>query len=184
MYNRLDYGLTTLGPNVCSFMELSRTVARPDSLSSRQRDLPNHTQATTDAETRVLGRGIYLPSSGYSFGGAWNGRLQSWYHARMVTSSIPVEQRGAFGTALRVPGNRESNAWTLAARAFPSSSFNSSRLRQHPSNLGVFSMPSIARVFNGDASYFTTRPRREPYVKLGYFWQSQFNDVLTGNRAL
>jgi hypothetical protein len=181
MYNRLDYGVTSklrlFGSWNYSYSRQNGQLVLPDSAAGNQ----INTQATTDPNTLRSDAGFTYPSSVYSFGGDWTPTSKLVVTARYGYFFNNVEQRGVpSGVRYVYQASVNANSKDLTGAAFPTSSFNSAGFANIPSNLARIRDAFKRRSFNADASYFATGFGGSHTFKVGYFWQSQYNDVLNG----
>src|SRR5207302_3313807 len=92
-----------------------------------------------------------------------------------------TEQRGIpSGVRYVYQASVNANSKDLNGNPFPASSFGSNGFFNIPSNLGRIFDAFKRKSFNVDASYFTHALGGTHTFKVGYFMQSQYNNVLNG----
>jgi hypothetical protein len=179
MYNRLDYGpINTLRLFAAwnySYGRQTGQLVLPDSAAGQV-----NTQSTTDPNTLRSDAGFVYPSSVYSFGGDWTPTSRLVVTGRYGYFFSNVEQRGVpQGIRYVYQASVNANTKDLAGAAFPASSFNTTGFANISSNLARIFDAFKRKSFNIDASYFANGLGTHTF-KVGYFQQSQYNDVLNG----
>jgi len=92
-----------------------------------------------------------------------------------------LEQRGVpSGVRYLYDASVNANSKDLSGNPFPASSFNSNGFFNIPSNIAGIFDAFKRKSFNVYASYFTHALGGTHTFKAGYFWQSQYNNVLKG----
>jgi hypothetical protein len=179
MYNRFDYGVTN---NLRLFASWNYSYGRqtgqlvlPDSAVGQV-----NTQATTDPNTLRSDAGFTYPNSVYSFGGDWTPTPKLVVTARYGYFFSNVEQRGVpSGVRYVYQASVNANSKDLNGNPFPASAFNTAGYANIPSNLARIYDAFKRRTFSTDATYIVHGWGNHAF-KAGYYWQSQFNDVLNG----
>jgi hypothetical protein len=180
MYNRFDYGpinsLHLFASWNYAYGRQTGQLVLPDSAAGQI-----NTQATTDPNTLRSDAGYTYPNSVYSFGGDWTPTSKLVVTSRFGYFFNNVEQRGVpSGIRYVYDATVNANSTDLTGAAFPASSFNNSGFANIPANLARIFDAFKRKTFSVDASYFVRALGGTHTFKVGYYWQSQYNNVLNG----
>jgi len=180
MYNRIDYNVAStlrlFGSWNYSYGRQTGQLVLPDSAVGQL-----NTQASTDPNTLRSDAGFVYPTSVYSFGGDWTPTSKLVVSARYGYFFNNVEQRGVpSGVRYVYQATVNANSRDLAGNPFPASAFNTTGFANIPANIARIYDAFKRKSFNVDASYFGHALGGTHTFGVGYFQQSQGNDVLNG----
>jgi hypothetical protein len=185
LYSRLDYrmfnSLNLFGSWNYGYSRVRGILAQPDSaigqLSACGSKLCNGTGV--DPSSFRPDNGAVFPLSVYSFGGDWTPTSKLLVSTRFGYFFNNAETRGV-PQGIRYVYDQTVNASSkdLNGNAFPTSVFNSSGFSSIPNNFATQVNAFKRKSVNSDLSYFVGGLGGSHNFKTGYFYSSQFNDVL------
>ena len=185
MYNRLDYrmlnSLRLFGSWNYAYSRTQGLLGVPDSAYGQV-----NTGASTDPNTLRSDRGTVNPLSLYSFGGDWTPTSKLLISAKYGYFFSNVESRGTPVGIRRVYDNTLAAGSTdVFGNPYPSNApFNTIGFANIASNFATQFDAFKRKSWNVDGSYFVGNLLGSHTFKVGYFRQTQFNDVnISANTA-
>jgi hypothetical protein len=178
MYNRLDYRalnqLRLFGSWNYAYSRTEGLLGVPDSAYGQK-----NTGASTDPSTIRADRGSVNPLSLYSFGGDWTPTSKLLVSARYGYFFSNTGTRGTpFGIRRIYDNDLLAGTTGQDGTPVPASAVNSAGFTNMPSNFKTFFDAFKRKSWNVDGSYFVGNLMGSHTFKVGYFRQTQANDVL------
>jgi hypothetical protein len=192
MYNRLDFRafdkLRLFGSWNYAYARVTGTLGAPDSAIGQLNVcgggvLCNGT-GTDPSSLRADGGAAY-PLSLFTFGGDWTPTSKlvvsaryGYFFSNTGTRGTPTGVRYLYDNALS-PGTTLNPTKDLVGNVIPSNApFNNSGFSNIPSTYATFFDAYQRRNFNVDVSYYVGNLWGSHTFKTGYFWSTQYNNVL------
>jgi hypothetical protein len=195
MYNRLDYRmfdkLRLFGSWNYAYSRVTGQLGAPDSAVGQVSNCGAIGTVTVycngssvNPTTLRADAGAVYPLSLYTFGGDWTPTSKLVVSARYgyffnntETRGTPTGLRYVYDTALN-PGEDLFSNGTPGNSPIPGGSFNGAGFNNIPSTFTTLFDAYNRKSFNVDASYFVGNVLGSHTFKVGYFWSTQYNNVL------
>jgi hypothetical protein len=177
MYNRLDYRvlnqLRVFGSWNYAYAHTEGLLGVPDSAYGQK-----NTGSTTDPTTLRSDRGAANPIALYSFGGDWTPTSKLLVSARYGYFFTNIGSRGTpEGIRYIYDNNLNAGSTGLDGTPVPASAVNTAGFSNISSNFATVHDAFKRKSLNVDGSYFVGNLWGSHTFKMGYFRQTQFNDV-------